>query len=117
MADMILRGDVYEIDLNSTIGAERNKIRPCVVIQNNVGNKYAPLTIIATIIARESIKGRLPVLVDVNRGEGGLTKDSYIDCGQIRTIDKQRIIGKLGCFTPEIMKKIDRALKISLNLK
>ncbi|MCD6441094.1 MAG: type II toxin-antitoxin system PemK/MazF family toxin [Candidatus Marinimicrobia bacterium] len=49
--------------------------------------------------------------------KGGLTKDSYIDCGQIRTIDKQRIIGKPGCFTPEIMKKIDRALKISLNLK
>lgn len=111
------RGDIYEINLDPTKGSEIGKTRPAVVIQNNLGNQYSPITIIASITGAENIGKPYPVMVFIRAGEGGLSKDSYVDCAQLRSVDIQhRLIRKLGCLEPDTMAKIDKALKLSLAL-
>lgn len=115
--DNLSRGDVFDINLDPTKGAEIGKTRPAVVIQNNLGNKFSPITIIASITGAENIEKPYPVMVFVKAGEGGLIKDSYIDCGQIRSIDKEaRLVRKLGILDEDTMSKVDKALKLSLAL-
>lgn len=117
LIEPLLRGDVYEVNLDPTIGAEIKKKRPAVIIQNDVGNKANPFTIIAPISSIKEITKPLPIMGFVKAGEGGLREDSYIDCGQIRTVDKwARLANKLGNFTPEVMQKVNKALSISLSI-
>lgn len=113
----LLRGDVYEVNLDPTVGAEVRKTRPVVIIQNNKGNEFSPVTIIAPISSVKEITKPLPIMVFVKAGYGGLKEDSYIDCGQIRTVDKQaRLVNKLGNFSLQIMQEVNKALSISLSI-
>ena len=113
----LLRGDVYEVNLDPTVGAEVKKKRPAVIIQNDTGNKFSPVTIIAPISSVKEITKPLPIMVFVKAGDGGLKEDSYIDCGQIRTVDKvRRLVNKLGNLPPHIMEKVSEALSVSLSI-
>lgn len=114
----LLKGDVYLVNLDPIIGKEIGKSRPAVIIQNDIGNKFSPVTIIATISSAKEITKPLPIMIFLEKGDGGLREDSYVDCGQIRTIDKdKRIITKYGSLSKSKMNEIDRALKISLSLQ
>ena len=114
----LLRGDVYLVNLDPIIGKEIGKARPSVIIQNDIGNKFSPVTIIAPISSVKEIIKPLPIMIFLNKGEGGLSEDSYVDCGQIRTVDKdQRLITKFGTLDKSKMFDVDKALKISLYLQ
>jgi mRNA interferase MazF len=113
----LLRGDVYLVNLDPIIGKEIGKARPAVIIQNDIGNKFSPVTIIAPISSVKEITKPLPIMIFLEKGEGGLKEESYVDCGQIRTIDKnQRLISKFGLLSKLKMSEIDKALKVSLAL-
>lgn len=114
----LLRGDVYLVNLDPIIGKEIGKARPAVIIQNDIGNKFSPVTIIAPISSIKEITKPLPIMIFLENGEGGLNEASYVDCGQIRTIDKgKRLITKFGSLNKSKMNEIDKALKISLSLQ
>lgn len=108
------RGDVILVDLEPVIGSEQGKVRPAVVIQNDIANEYSPVLIVAAITS--SSRAIHPTDVEVPASEGGLRKNSKILLNQIRTIDKQRVVDKWGHLSDETMAKIDEALKISLSL-
>ena len=110
------RGNVWDVDLEPVVGSETGKRRPCVVIQNDVGNKYAPTVIIAVITDAGNAKKPYRINVFVTKGKGGLTKDSVIQSNQIRTVDKQRLLKHRGKLPPNSMKEVDKALQISLGL-
>ena len=114
----LLRGDVYLVNLDPIIGKEIGKARPAVIIQNDIGNKFSPVTIIAPISSLKEITKPLPIMVSLQKGEGGLSEDSYIDCGQIRTINKElRLITKFGTLDKNKMSEVDKDLKVSLSLQ
>jgi len=114
----LLRGDVYLVNLDPIIGNEIGKARPAVIIQNDIGNKFSPVTIIASISSVKEITKPLPIMIFLKKSEGGLSKDSYVDCGQIRTVDKdQRLISKFGTLNKNKMLEVDKALKVSLSLQ
>lgn len=108
------RGEVYYVAFDPTVGVEIRKTRPALIIQNDVGNTHSPATIVAAITstAREAY----PYEVSLKAGEGGLPKDSIVLLNQVRTIDKKRLGKKLGMASPETMKKVDRAIAISLGM-
>ncbi|MBI4210663.1 MAG: type II toxin-antitoxin system PemK/MazF family toxin [Candidatus Diapherotrites archaeon] len=111
----IKRGNVVLVDLEPVKGSEQGKTRPCLIIQNNKGNEVSPTTIIAAITSKA--EKEYPFTVHVTAGDGNLPKDSAVLCNQIRTISsKDRIIKTLGSLKPEIMKKVDTALKTSMAL-
>lgn len=114
----LLRGDIYLVNLDPIIGKEIGKARPAVIIQNDIGNKFSPVTIIAPISSVKEITKPLPIMIFLEKGEGGLNEENYVDCGQIRTIDKdKRLITKFGSLSKSKMNEIDKALKISLSLQ
>lgn len=114
----LVRGDIYLVNLDPIIGNEIGKARPAVIIQNDIGNKYSPVTIIAPISSIKEITKPLPIMIEIDKEESGLSENSYVDCGQIRTIDKEkRLIAKLGSLNKSKMCEIDKALKISLSLQ
>jgi mRNA interferase MazF len=110
----IKRGDIYTVDLEPVRGAEQGKVRPAVVIQNDIGNHFSPTIIVAAITTGKH--ARFDVNVEVKAPEGGLTADSLVLLNQIRTVDKSRLGRYWGCLTPKTIAKIDQALKISLGL-
>ena len=112
----IKRGDIVYVNLEPKIGSESGKKRPCVIIQNDIGNKYSPVTIVAVITSQKEISKKYPVDVWIEKGEGGLKYPSIILCDQIRTIDKRRIINKVGHLSDSVLEDINLALKISLAL-
>ena len=112
----IIRGDVIDIDFEPVRGNEIGKTRPAVVVQNNIGNQYSPLVIVSPIRGAEHIKRPYPVVVLVQKGDGGLDKDSAVQCDQIKSLNKLRITRKRGHFSNDIMGKVDIALKNSLSL-
>jgi mRNA interferase MazF len=116
MPGKVSRGDVVEVELDPTKGAEIRKKRPCVVIQNDIGNRVYPLTIVAPITGAENKIKLFPVYVAVKKGEGGLRKDSIILCDQIRTVDESRIVQTIGRMPGAVMERVKIALKISLAL-
>ncbi|PIS29010.1 MAG: PemK family transcriptional regulator [Candidatus Marinimicrobia bacterium CG08_land_8_20_14_0_20_45_22] len=119
LVEPLRRGDVYLVNLDSrSFGTDEiGKLRPAVIIQNNIGNQYSPVTIIAPISSVKVITKALPVMVFLSKEIAGLDADSYIDCGQIRTVDKvNRLIHKVGELPTEKMPELDRAIKISLAL-
>jgi len=111
----IKRGDVLLVNLEPVTGAEQGRIRPVIVIQNDIGNKFSPTTIIAPITSKIFSK-EFPTNVKASARQSGLKKDSTILLNQIRTIDKSRIIKKVRSLEREIMNKVDLAIKISLDL-
>ncbi len=113
---MILnRGDIFLANLKPVKGHEQGGIRPILIIQNNISNKYSPVVIIAAITSKY-IEKEYPTNVFIPKQESKLNKDSKILLNQIRTIDKQRIIKKIGTLNSFTMQKVDMALKISLEL-
>jgi mRNA interferase MazF len=112
---MIKRGDVFYADLSPVVGSEQGGVRPVLVIQNDIGNKYSPTIIIAAITSQIN-KAKLPTHVEITGQEYGLPKDSVILLEQIRTIDKKRLREKIGRFDKEMMQYVDDALRISLGL-
>jgi mRNA interferase MazF len=110
------RGDVVLINLDPAKGAEKKKTRPCLIIQNNIGNKFSPLTIIAVITKQKEIDKKYPTDVWIDENEGGLDYSSVIQCDQIRTVDKSRIIKKFGSLDASRIEEVNWALKISLDL-
>jgi len=111
----IKRGDIFFANLEPIKGKEQGGKRPVLIIQNNISNKYSPVTIIAAITSKIYEK-EYPTSVFVLRKDSGLDKDSTIMLNQIRTIDNSRILRKVGSLDSFIMNKIDNALKISLSL-
>lgn len=111
----IKRGDLYYADLSPVVGSEQGGVRPVLIIQNNIGNKYSPTVIIAAITSQIN-KAKLPTHIEISANEYGLNKDSVILLEQIRTIDKKRIREKIGCLDNNVMLKVDNGLQISLGL-
>lgn len=111
----IKRGDIVLINLEPVKGSEQGGVRPCLIIQNDKGNKYSPLTIIAPLTSKKFTK-EFPTNVFVSREDSGLDKDSTILLNQIKTIDKSRIIKKISSLNSFLMNKVDLAIKISLAL-
>jgi mRNA interferase MazF len=113
----LLRGDVYEVNLDPKVGAEIGKRRPAVIIQNDIGNANSGITIIAPISSIKQDTRIFPVMVVLKKGSGGLSSDSFVHCGQIRALDKKlRLANKLGHLSDQQMEEIEMALKISLDL-
>ncbi|MBC8586921.1 type II toxin-antitoxin system PemK/MazF family toxin [Paratissierella segnis] len=112
---IVKRGDIFYADLSPVIGSEQGGVRPVLVIQNDIGNKYSPTIIIAAITSQIN-KAKLPTHVEITAPEYGLPKDSVVLLEQIRTIDKKRLREKIGKFDEEMMKQVDEALKISIGL-
>lgn len=112
---IIKRGDIFYADLSPVIGSEQGGVRPVLVIQNDVGNKYSPTIIIAAITSQIN-KAKLPTHIEIVASEYGLTKDSVILLEQIRTIDKKRLREKVGHFDEEMMESVNECIKISTGL-
>jgi mRNA interferase MazF len=110
---MIRRGELYYADLNPVVGSEQGGVRPVLVLQNDVGNKYSP-TIIAAATTSRLTKAKLPTHIELAKENSPLSKNSIVLLEQIRTIDKSRIKEKIGELSPEIMQQIDNALLVSL---
>jgi len=109
------RGDVYLVSFDPTLGAEIRKTRPALVIQNNVANRYSPITIVAAITSMMDAE-LYPSEVIVRAREGGLMKDSVVLLNQIRSIDKARLVRRLGRLGSQTMSAVDTALAVSLGL-
>ena len=107
---------VLEVNLDPAIGSEPNMTRPCVVIQNDIGNRYSPISVVAAITGAENVAKRYPVDVLIAKGEGGLNKDSVVQCNLIGCVDERRFVRTLGRLSPATMEKVDEALRISLSL-
>lgn len=106
------RGDVYYADLSPVIGSEQGGVRPVLILQNNIGNKYSPTVIVAAITSKIS-KSKVPTHVAIGK-EKGLTENSVALLEQLRTIDKQRLTDKITHLSTELMKEVDIALRVSL---
>jgi mRNA interferase MazF len=111
------RGEVFKVRLDPAEESEIKKTRPCVILQNNVGNRFSPNTIVAAITDAENVPRLFPVNVPVKKGEGGLERDSVVLLDQIRTVGEHRLTERCGQLKPDTMQRIDAALKISLGLK
>ncbi|OGD32047.1 PemK family transcriptional regulator [Candidatus Azambacteria bacterium RIFCSPHIGHO2_02_FULL_52_12] len=109
------RGEIWVVNFDPTIGSEIQKTRPALILQNNIANQYSSVTIVAAITSQANDEA-YPTEVSVQKGEGGLEKESAVLLNQIRTIDKQRLVRKLGAVNQEIMEKVEQAIEISLGL-
>lgn len=112
---MIKRGDIYYADLSPVVGSEQGGVRPVLIVQNDVGNKYSP-TVIAAAITSQTDKNRLPTHIDIVPEHCGLSRDSVVLLEQIRTIDKKRLREKMGTLDPQSMTEVNKALSISFGL-
>ena len=109
----IKRGDIYYADLSPVVGSEQGGLRPVLIIQNDVGNRYSPTVIAAAITSRMG-KTRLPTHIDIHADKVGLAKDSVVLLEQIRTLDKRRLKERIGELPPSTMVQVNRAILISL---
>lgn len=112
---LIKRGDIFLANLEPIKGSEQGGIRPVLIIQNDISNKYSPVTIIAAITSKKFDK-KFPTNVFLPKKDSKLDKDSTVLLNQIRTVDNSRIIRKINSLDNIIMDEVDRAIKISLNL-
>lgn len=111
----VKRGDIFYADLSPVVGSEQGGLRPVLIIQNDIGNRYSPTVIAAAITSRVS-KTRLPTHIDVYADKVGLAKDSVILLEQIRTLDKQRLKEKMGHLDETVMDHVNTAIAISFGL-
>lgn len=111
----IKRGDIFYVNLDPTKGSEQAGTRPVLVIQNDVGNQYAPTVIIAPLTTK-SFSKHYPTNVHVPKGTAGLREDSTVLLSQIRTIDKSRLERKWGHLPSELMRQVNEAIQMSLGL-
>ena len=111
----VKRGELYYADLSPVVGSEQGGIRPVLIIQNDVGNKYSP-TVIATAITSQINKAKMPTHIELEANEYGLSRDSVVLAEQIRTIDKKRLKEKIGHLDDDLMGRVNQALEISFGL-
>ena len=111
----IRRGDIYYADLSPVVGSEQGGLRPVLIIQNDIGNKYSPTVIVAAITSRMG-KTKLPTHIDVYADKAGVARDSVVLLEQLRTLDKRRLKEKMGHLEEEVMREIDTAIAVSLGL-
>ncbi len=115
MNSQIRRGDIYYADLSPVVGSEQGGLRPVLIIQNDVGNKYSPTVIAAAITSRMS-KTRLPTHIDIYAERAGLARDSVILLEQIRTLDKRRLRERMGHLDDEMMNRVNNAIAVSFGI-
>jgi mRNA interferase MazF len=108
------RGDIWLVNFDPALGSEIRKTRPALVIQNDTGNAVSPLTIVAAITS--TIKKPYPFQVALSAGNGGLQVDSVVTLNQIRTVDRQRLVTRLGTLSHRTMQLVDRAIAVSLGI-
>lgn len=111
----IRRGDIFYADLSPVIGSEQGGLRPVLIVQNDIGNRYSP-TVIAAAITSRMTKSKLPTHIDINADNVGLAKDSVILLEQIRTIDKTRLKEKMGHLDDNLMQNVNNAITVSFGL-
>ena len=111
----IKRGDIYYADLSPVVGSEQGGLRPVLIIQNDIGNRYSPTVIAAAITSRMS-KTRMPTHIDIYADKVGLAKDSVILLEQVRTLDKKRLKEKMGHLDDGIMSEVNSAIAVSFGL-
>ena len=111
----VIRGEIYYADLSPVVGSEQGGVRPVLIIQNDVGNKYSP-TVICAAITSQINKAKLPTHIEIDSNHSTLVKDSVILLEQIRTIDKKRLREKICRLDEELMERVNRAAMISLGL-
>ena len=111
----VKRGDIYYADLSPVVGSEQGGLRPVLIIQNDVGNRYSPTVIAAAITSRMG-KTRLPTHIDIFADKAGLAKDSVILLEQIRTLDKRRLKEKMGHLDDALMCQVNAAIAVSFGL-
>ena len=111
-----VRGQIIEVDLDPVVGHEQGRMRPCVVVQNDVSNRFGSTTIVVPLTDARNIAHRSALYVLAAKGDGGLKKDSLVLCDQIRTVDQLQFGRFFGVLGPETMHKVDQALLISLGL-
>lgn len=112
---VIKRGDIFYADLSPVVGSEQGGVRPVLIIQNDIGNKFSPTVIVAAITSQIN-KAKLPTHVEIKAQEYGIQKDSVILLEQIRTIDKKRLREKIGHLDDKLMEQVNDALVISVGL-
>ena len=112
---LIRRGDIYYADLRPVVGSEQGGVRPVLIIQNDIGNRHSPTVICAAITSRMN-KAKLPTHIEIEASAYGIVRDSVILLEQLRTIDKRRLKDKICHLDSEIMEKVGKALRISLEL-
>ena len=112
---IVKRGEIYYADLSPVVGSEQGGIRPVLIVQNDVGNKYSP-TVIAAAITSQINKAKMPTHIEIDARDYGLAKDSVILLEQVRTIDKKRLKEKIGKIDEKLMEKVNDALVISFGL-
>lgn len=112
---VVKRGDIFYADLSPVVGSEQGGVRPVLVVQNDVGNKFSPTVIISAITSQIN-KAKLPTHIEITADEYGLAKDSVILLEQIRTIDKRRLKERIGRLDDELMQRVDDALTVSFGL-
>ena len=112
---IVKRGDMFYADLSPVVGSEQGGVRPVLIIQNDLGNKYSP-TVIAAAITSQTGKTKLPTHIEIDSSSCGLKSNSIVLAEQIRTIDKKRLREKVGSFDDRVLIKLDEALKISVGI-
>ena len=113
---IVKRGDMYYADLSPVVGSEQGGVRPVLIVQNDIGNKYSP-TVIAAAITSQINKAKMPTHIEISAESYGLAKDSVILMEQIRTIDKKRLKEKIGHIDEPLVSKVNEALAISFGLE
>ncbi len=111
----VKRGDIYYADLSPVVGSEQGGLRPVLIIQNDIGNRYSP-TVIAAAIPTRMGKNKLPTHIEVLATREGLARDSVILLEQVRTLDKQRLREKMGHLDEEAMARVNTAISVSFGL-
>lgn len=111
----VRRGEIYYADLSPVVGSEQGGVRPVLIVQNDVGNKYSP-TVIAAAITSQKEKSKLPTHIEINAQNCGLAKNSVVLLEQIRTIDKKRLKERMGMLDEDAMYQVNFALSISFGL-
>ena len=112
---LVKRGDIFYADLSPVIGSEQGGVRPVLIVQNDVGNRYSP-TIICAAITSQINKAKLPTHIEINSHQYMLVKDSVVLLEQVRTVDKKRLREKICHLDEDLMDRVDRALIVSFGL-
>ena len=112
---IVKRGDIFYADLSPVVGSEQGGVRPVLIVQNDLGNRYSPTVIAAAITSRRD-KADLPTHIRVNAGGSGLDRDSIVLLEQVRTLDKQRLRERMGALPEGDMRRVNNALGVSLGL-
>ena len=115
MIKEVKRGEIYYADLSPVVGSEQGGMRPVLIVQNDVGNRYSP-TVIAAAITSQQNKAKLPTHIEISARSVGLTKNSVVLLEQIRTLDKRRLKERMGALDTQMMRQVDDAIAVSFGL-